>query len=78
MKVLVYGHAGWIGSHFVKLLAKNNMNHVLGVVRVDDTPSLFREIDTVSPSHVVSFIGRTHGKIPLERIRLMCSGSRSA
>lgn len=38
MKVLVYGHAGWIGSQFVKLLIKNNMNHVLGVVRVDDTP----------------------------------------
>ena len=63
MKVLVYGHAGWIGNQFVKLLAKNNMNHVLGVVRVDDTPSLIQEIETVSPSHVVSFIGRTHGKI---------------
>ena len=63
MKVLVYGHAGWIGGQFVKLLEKNNIDHVLGVGRVDDTPSLFRELDANLPSHVVSFIGRTHGKI---------------
>ena len=63
MKVLVYGHAGWIGSQFVELLKKNNINHVLGTARVDDTSSLFKELDTILPSHVVSFIGRTHGKI---------------
>jgi dTDP-glucose 4,6-dehydratase len=63
MKVLVYGHAGWIGSQFVEIMKKNNIIHVLGTVRVDDTPSLFRELDSVSPSHVVSFIGRTHGTI---------------
>ncbi len=63
MKVLVYGHAGWIGGQFVELLKKNNINHVLGTARVDDTSSLLQELDTVLPSHVVSFIGRTHGKI---------------
>ena len=63
MKVLVYGHAGWIGGQFIELLKKNNVNHVLGISRVDDTSSLLQELDIVSPSHVVSFIGRTHGKI---------------
>lgn len=63
MKVLVYGHAGWIGSQFLEILKKNNINYVLGTVRVDDTSSLFRELDAVLPSHVVSFIGRTHGII---------------
>lgn len=63
MKVLVYGHAGWIGNQFVELLKKNNVNHVLGIARVDDTSSLFQELDVGLPSHVVSFIGRTHGKI---------------
>jgi dTDP-glucose 4,6-dehydratase len=63
MKVLVYGHAGWIGNQFVEILKKNNINHVLGTVRVDDTPSLLQELDAILPSHVVSFIGRTHGKI---------------
>lgn len=63
MKVLVYGYAGWIGSQFVEILKKNNINHVLGTSRVDDTPSLHRELDNVLPTHVVSFIGRTHGII---------------
>ena len=63
MKVLVYGHAGWIGNQFVEILKKNNINHVLGTSRVDDTPSLHRELDDVLPTHVVSFIGRTHGII---------------
>jgi dTDP-glucose 4,6-dehydratase len=63
MKVLVYGHAGWIGSQFVEILKKNNINYILGTVRVDDTSSLFQELDAVLPSHVVSFIGRTHGII---------------
>ena len=26
MKVLVYGHAGWIGGQFVELLGKNNID----------------------------------------------------
>ena len=63
MKVLVYGHAGWIGSQFVEILKKNNITHVIGTSRVDDTPSLYQELDNVLPTHVVSFIGRTHGII---------------
>ena len=63
MKVLVYGHAGWIGSQFVEILKKNNINHFLGTSRVDDTPSLCLELDNVLPTHVASFIGRTHGII---------------
>ena len=63
MKLLVYGHAGWIGNQFVKLLQEHNIDFILGKSRVDDTPSLFRELDFVCPSHVASFIGRTHGII---------------
>lgn len=63
MKLLVYGHAGWIGNQFVNLLKEHNIDFILGKSRVDDTPSLFRELDSVCPSHVASFIGRTHGTI---------------
>ena len=63
MKVLVYGHAGWIGNQFVSILKRNNINYVLGTVRVDDTRSLQLELDNVLPSHVISLIGRTHGII---------------
>lgn len=69
MKILVYGHAGWIGTQFTELLQKEKAKEVdafefiLGSSRVDDTPSLCKELDEVSPSHVISFIGRTHGTI---------------
>jgi nucleoside-diphosphate-sugar epimerase len=69
MKIIVYGHAGWIGTQFVELLQKEKakeidvFDFVLGNSRVDDTSSLCKELDEVSPSHVISFIGRTHGTI---------------
>jgi dTDP-glucose 4,6-dehydratase len=68
MKLLVYGHAGWIGNQFIKLLQKekqinNTIDFVLGKSRIDDTPALCKELDEVAPSHVISFIGRTHGTI---------------
>jgi dTDP-glucose 4,6-dehydratase len=72
MKILVYGHAGWIGTQFVDLLQKekekekytnDTIDFVLGKSRVDDTPELCKELDEVAPSHVISFIGRTHGTI---------------
>ena len=73
MKILVYGHAGWIGTQFVELLQKEKekekytdndaIDFVLGNSRVDDTPELCKELDEVGPSHVISFIGRTHGTI---------------
>jgi dTDP-glucose 4,6-dehydratase len=63
MKLLVYGHAGWIGNQFVKLLKEYNIEFILGKSRVDDTQSLFQELDNICPSHVASFIGRTHGTI---------------
>jgi dTDP-glucose 4,6-dehydratase len=69
MKIIVYGHAGWIGTQFVELLQQEKLKEpdaldfILGKSRVDDTPSLMKELDEVSPSHVISFIGRTHGTI---------------
>jgi dTDP-glucose 4,6-dehydratase len=70
MKILIYGHAGWIGTQFVELLQKEKekytndaIDFVLGNSRVDDTPELCKELDEVEPSHVISFIGRTHGTI---------------
>ena len=59
MKTLIYGGRGWIGSQFCSLLD----TFILGEARVDDLLSLKNEINRVNPSHIVSFIGRTHGKI---------------
>ena len=63
MKILVYGSKGWIGNQFVEILKKENADFVCGVSRTDNEMDLLREIDEVKPTHVVSFIGRTHGKI---------------
>ena len=61
MNVLLYGSRGWIGAQFIELLKKENINYVLGKARCDNKESLINEIETIKPSHVISFIGRTHG-----------------
>jgi dTDP-glucose 4,6-dehydratase len=61
--VLVYGSRGWIGSQFIRLLHDAGISFINGSSRVDEKQSLETEIKNVNPSHVVSFIGRTHGKI---------------
>ena len=63
MFILVYGAKGWIGGQFMDILKTSNIRHVSGTARVDDEDELRNEIQTVNPTHVVSFIGRTHGKI---------------
>ena len=63
MKVLLYGSNGWIGNQFLELLLSTNINVICGCSRVDNIDELIDEINNVSPTHVVSFIGRTHGVI---------------
>ena len=63
MLVLVYGSKGWIGSQFIEILKKNNIHFVCGNSRVDKEEDLLSEINNTTPTHIVSFIGRTHGKI---------------
>jgi len=63
MKVLIYGSKGWIGNQFVSILIENGVHFVGGKSRVDDEVQLLAEIESIAPTHVVSFIGRTHGQI---------------
>ena len=76
MKILVYGHKGWIGQQFIEILReKAEKNHdyeygiaseyeyVLGEARVGDSDAVLEELTRQQPTHVVSFIGRTHGTI---------------
>ena len=63
MKVLVYGHRGWIGNMFIKLLSKESIEFLEGKSRVDDIVELEKEIELYHPTHIVGFIGRTHGSI---------------
>ena len=63
MKVLIYGSRGWIGQQFIDVMKKHAIEYIIGKERVDNIPSLSKEIDDTCPTHVVSFIGRTHGTI---------------
>ena len=63
MKVLVFGARGWIGGQFVGVLQSGNVAFVEASSRADDVEAVQKELDEVNPTHVASFIGRTHGKI---------------
>ena len=60
MKFLIYGSKGWIGNQFLDLLDAQGIEYVKGVERCDKAKG---EIEKVCPTHVVSFIGRTHGEV---------------
>ena len=63
MKILIYGGRGWIGSQFIDILAADACEYVCGTARVDEPDALLTEISEHNPTHIISFIGRTHGKI---------------
>jgi dTDP-glucose 4,6-dehydratase len=63
MKILVFGSKGWIGQQFIEILDNNKINYTIGNSRADNKKDLEEEIDLVNPTNIVSFIGRTHGKI---------------
>ena len=62
MNILIYGSKGWIGNQFVEILKSQNFSFVEGISRVDNYENLLEEINQVKPSHIISFIGRTHGQ----------------
>jgi nucleoside-diphosphate-sugar epimerase len=62
MKVLLYGSNGWIGKKMLNELNKQNIKVIIGNSRVDNILKLEEEIKNISPTHIISTIGRTHGK----------------
>lgn len=62
IKILVFGSKGWIGSKVCKLLEEKRIEFYKSLVRADDFESVEKEIDTIGNiTHIMSFIGRTHG-----------------
>lgn len=68
--ILVFGGNGWIGSRVCKLLSERKINYHLASSRADDYENVEREIQN-SPNltHIMSFIGRTHGVYEGEKIK---------
>ncbi len=63
MRIIIYGSNGWIGNQFIKILKNNKIYFIKGKSRIDNNESLLQEINEINPTHIVSFIGRTHGTI---------------
>lgn len=63
MKVLIYGANGWIGNQVLELLNQFEINYIKGNARAENLDELEKEIVEINPTHVMSFIGRTHGTI---------------
>lgn len=62
-KFLIYGGNGWIGNKFIEYCLDKECEIVLGNSRVDNSETLMEEILNEKPTNIISFIGRTHGKI---------------
>jgi 3,5-epimerase/4-reductase len=61
MKVLLYGANGWIGGMVNNILLKSGHEVIVGKERHEKM--LEQEIIETKPTHIMSFIGRTHGSI---------------
>jgi len=58
---LLFGANGWIGSKVYDLLVSMNYKVTKATSRANNHLAVEHEISTVNPTHVMSFIGRTHG-----------------
>lgn len=65
VKLLIVGSKGWIGSQFINYLNENKDNdfsYIETNVRADNEVLVHDIILAHSPTHIISFIGRTHGE----------------
>lgn len=63
MRILVLGHRGWIGSMVIGLLKKEGIDYVTTNIRPENKQAFENEVMRLDVSHIMSFIGRTHGVI---------------
>lgn len=63
--ILFYGSKGWIGGLFLEYLKRTHpeIKLVKGRGRIDNRTEILIEIEQVKPTHIISFTGRTHGKV---------------
>lgn len=61
MKILFFGHKGWIGNQFINFLKTKSLEIINSSYRADDYENVYNELLDNKPSHVICMIGRTHG-----------------
>ncbi len=64
MKILFFGSKGWIGNQFLEYL--NKLDEPIEIIETNaraDNEILVKDLILAhSPTHIISFIGRTHGE----------------
>lgn len=60
-KILIFGGNGWIGSKVYDLLELSKIEVHKSNCRANNFVDVQNEINDVKPTHIMSFIGRTHG-----------------
>lgn len=61
-KILIFGGNGWIGTKVYQLLQKQGYEVYKSNCRAEDMETIEKEIDQIGNiTHIMSFIGRTHG-----------------
>lgn len=71
MKILIFGGNGWIGTQFRDVCDRANLggSHIeykisqIRRVSLESQGDIIEEITAYMPTHVVSFLGRTHGSV---------------
>lgn len=62
MIILLYGKNGWISSLMEEILIKSKIEYYISDIRANNFNDVCEEIETIKPTHLMSFIGRTHGE----------------
>lgn len=63
MKILFFGGKGWIGGQFLEYLKKQENIEIIETIARADHETLIKDLILIySPTHIISFIGRTHGE----------------
>lgn len=66
--ILLFGAHGWIGGQVRAALEQRGIRHTVAKSRADDVQAVLQELEAVQPTHVMSFIGRTHGTLSDGRV----------
>ena len=69
VKILLFGSKGWIGNKVCNLLEQLGVEYYKSNSRAEDIESIEKEINDIGNiTHIMSFIGRTHGNYEGETI----------
>jgi 3,5-epimerase/4-reductase len=61
IKILIFGGDGWIGTKVYNLLKSMNIQVYKSNCRANEMQNVEDNLKQLNPTHIMSFIGRTHG-----------------